>query len=154
RARATLPELVVLLTGPARGYVRAELERHGIPYRHVRPGSRSALARAYHALDAYVVASRQEGGPKSLLESFATGVPLVSTRAGQTTEVAVDGHSALLAEVDDVDALAAAVVRVCVEPDLAQSLRAAGRERAEALSYRRLDERWSALLDTLVNGAR
>src|SRR5262249_51923400 len=43
RARATLPELVVLLTGPARGYVRAELERHGIPYRHVRPGSRSAL---------------------------------------------------------------------------------------------------------------
>ena len=46
RVAEQVPELHVLLTGPARGYVRAGLERLGIPYRHallpdvdaVRPG--------------------------------------------------------------------------------------------------------------------
>ena len=48
---ARIPELVVLLTGPARGYVRRELERLGIPYRHVpprlaRPSSRARTTRS------------------------------------------------------------------------------------------------------------
>ena len=83
RIAVEISELHVLLTGPARGYVRGELERRGIAYRHTVAQSRSELATAYHALDAYVVASRQEGGPKGVLESLAAGVPLVSTRVGQ-----------------------------------------------------------------------
>ncbi|HEU0246189.1 MAG TPA: glycosyltransferase, partial [Gaiellaceae bacterium] len=83
RLRADSPDLFVLLTGPARGFVRRELERIGVPYRHVLARDRAELERAYHALDVYVVASRQEGGPKAVLESMATGVPLVSTRVGQ-----------------------------------------------------------------------
>ena len=35
------------------------------------------------------IASRQEGGPKSILESMATGVPLVTTRAGQAPDLVV-----------------------------------------------------------------
>ena len=35
QVHAEAPGLVVLLTGPARGYVRQELDRLGIPYRHV-----------------------------------------------------------------------------------------------------------------------
>ena len=67
-AHGELERLVVLLTGPARGYVRAELERRGVPYLHRLLPDRDGLTTAYHALDAYVVASRQEGGPKSVLE--------------------------------------------------------------------------------------
>jgi glycosyltransferase involved in cell wall biosynthesis len=70
RLRGSVPELFVLLTGPARGYVRKELERLGVPYRHVLLGSRDELARAYYALDVTLVTSRQEGGPKSVLESM------------------------------------------------------------------------------------
>src|SRR4051794_11876680 len=78
--RDRIPELYVLLTGLARGYVRQELDRIGVPHRHLLLPSRGQLARAYHALDVYVVTSRQEGGPKAVLESMATGVPLVATR--------------------------------------------------------------------------
>ena len=40
-ARQAIPELVVLLTGPARGYVRRELDRRGMPYVHrLLPDSR------------------------------------------------------------------------------------------------------------------
>jgi len=151
RLYSPVPELVVLLTGPARGYVRRELERLGVPYRHSWLSSRPALARAYHALDVYLATSRQEGGPKSLLESLATGVPFVSTRVGQTSEIVVDGQSGLLADVDDIEALAHAVERVRADAALADGLRSAGREQAERFSYPRLDHHWGRLLETLVH---
>jgi glycosyltransferase involved in cell wall biosynthesis len=153
RARPSVPELFVLLTGPARGYVRRGLQGHGIPYRHVPLASRDGLALAYHALDAYVVASRQEGGPKSALESMATGVPLVATRVGQVPELARDGENALLADVDDVEALADAVVRVHGDARLRERLAGAGRPTAEANTDRRLDARWAELLDGFVRRA-
>ena len=55
----------MLLTGPARGYVRRELERLGDPAR-ARAARRRATSsrRAYHALDVCLVTSRQEGGPE------------------------------------------------------------------------------------------
>ena len=144
-------DLVVLLTGPARGYVRSELERRGIAHRHLRIDTRPGLAQAYHALDAYLVASRQEGGPKSVLESLASGVPLVCTRVGQAPEIVEDGRSALLAEVEDADALAGLVLRLHDDEELRRSLRAAGRPAAEALAYDRLDGRWAELLDGFVD---
>src|SRR3954466_1300192 len=97
RVRRSVPELSVLLTGPARGYVRRGLERNEIPYEHRFLRSRFELARAYHALDAYLVTSRQEGGPKAGFESLAAGVPFVTTRVGQAQEMLRDGDDALLA---------------------------------------------------------
>jgi glycosyltransferase involved in cell wall biosynthesis len=152
-ARLRLPELFVLLTGPARGYVRGELERLGVPYRHVRLPSRDDLARAYHALDAYVVTSRQEGGPKSVLESMATGVPLVTTRVGQAPDLVRDGENGLLADVDDVDAIEAGVRRIHDDAALRECFRLAGRPTAEAYADERLDLLWAELLDGFVSRA-
>jgi glycosyltransferase involved in cell wall biosynthesis len=150
RLRETIPELFVLLTGPARGYVRRELERIGVPYEHVLLTSRDELASAYHALDVYLVTSRQEGGPKASFEALAAGVPLVTTRVGQAQELLADDVDALFADVDDVEALAAAVHRVYEDVTLAARLRTAGRTKAEAFSEERLDPRWSELLSGFV----
>jgi len=144
-----ITELFVLLTGPARGYVRRALERANVPYRHVRLPSREELGRAYHALDAYLVTSRQEGGPKSVLEAMATGVPLVSTRVGQAPAIVLDGENGLLADVDDVEALVAAVMRI----HGGASFREAGRTTAEAYADKRLDPLWAELLDGFVSRA-
>jgi glycosyltransferase involved in cell wall biosynthesis len=150
--RLRTPDAFVLLTGPARGYLRGELERVGIPHRHVQL-ARAELSRAYHALDVYLVTSRQEGGPKSLLESMATGVPLVTTRVGQAPDLVADGENGILADVDDADALAAAVQRVHDDAELRDRLRAAGRRTAEAHAEERLDARWAGLLDGFVSHA-
>ena len=144
--RVEIPELFVLLTGPARGYVRRELERAGIPHRHVQLPSRDGLAQAYHALDAYLVTSRQEGGPKSVLEAMAAGAPLITTRVGQAPDIVRDGENGLLADIDDVDALADALIRVHAGVDL----RAAGRATAETYADERLDPKWAGLLDGFV----
>jgi glycosyltransferase involved in cell wall biosynthesis len=152
----SIPDVFVLLTGLARGYVRSELERLGIPHRHVYLRSRDELAHAYHALDVYLVTSRQEGGPKSVLESMATGVPLVTTRVGQAPDLVVDGENGLLSDVDDVHGLAAAVQRVFDDTELRERLGRMGRPTAEAHADERLDGRWAELLEGFVqrNGAR
>jgi glycosyltransferase involved in cell wall biosynthesis len=144
------PELHVLLSGPARGYVRRELDRVGIPYRHTVAESREELARAYHALDAYVVPSRQEGGPKGVLEAMAAGVPLASTRVGQAQDLVEDGRNGLLVDVNDAEALAEALLRLHHDTALRGSLAAAGRATAERYSLERLDPEWDALLGGFV----
>jgi len=153
RLRDVIPELSVLLTGPARGYVRRELERLGIPHDHVVLSSRDDLARAYHGVDVCLVTSRQEGGPKAVLEAMATGVPLVTTRVGQAAELVRDGENGLLADVDDVDALVAAVERVHADGELRARMRAAGRETAEAHAEERLDQLWARLFEGFVRRA-
>lgn len=147
RVAAAVPDVFVLLTGPARGWVRRELARRGIPHTHVLLDGRDGLPAAYHALDAYLVASRQEGGPKSILESMATGVPFVTTAVGQATDLVQDGVNGLVVPVEDDEALAAAVLRVREDSGLVGSLRVAGRETAEANAHAALVPRWSALLD-------
>jgi glycosyltransferase involved in cell wall biosynthesis len=150
RVAAEVDDLHVLLTGPARGYVRRELDRLRIAHTHVLVRDRAELAAAYHALDVYLVASRQEGGPKGVLESMASGVPLVTTRVGQAREIAVDGESALVVDVDDPEAIAHAVARIRGDRALVTSLVATGRATAERYAYERLDTAWDALLRQLV----
>jgi glycosyltransferase involved in cell wall biosynthesis len=146
RLRRVIPGVSVLLTGPARGYVRAELGRLGVPYRHLLLASREELARAYHGVDVCLVASRQEGGPKAALEAMASGVPLVSTRVGQVPEIVVHGENGLLADVDDADALVSGVQRVYEDGEVRARLRSAGRATAEAHAEERLDPLWAELL--------
>jgi glycosyltransferase involved in cell wall biosynthesis len=152
-AHRSLDELVVLLTGPARGYVRAELTRRGIPHVHQLLPTRDGLTTAYRALDAYLVASRQEGGPKSILESMAAGVPLVTTRAGQAPDLVADGVNGILCEVEDAHALAAGLVRIHGDSALVARLRAAGRATAAENSHERLAPRWAALLEGFAERA-
>jgi glycosyltransferase involved in cell wall biosynthesis len=146
RLRPRVPELTVLLTGPARGYVRRELERLDVPYRHVLCRSRAEIAEAYRALDVYLVASRQEGGPKAVLEAMASGVPVVSTRVGQAQELIEDGVNGYLVDVEDDEALAAAALRAYDGP----ALTGAGRTTAERFALEQLDGSWAALLEGFV----
>jgi glycosyltransferase involved in cell wall biosynthesis len=148
-----IPELFVLLSGPARGYVRRELDRLGIPLSHALIPSRDELASAYHAVDVCLITSRQEGGPKAVLESMAAGTPLVTTRVGQAPELVVDGENGLLADVDDLEALIDAVSRIYRDVALGSQLRAAGRPTAEAYADERLDSRWAELLEGFVHRA-
>jgi glycosyltransferase involved in cell wall biosynthesis len=151
--RQTIPELSVLLTGPARGYVRRALARLEVPHDHLVAHTRDDLGRTYRQVDVCLVTSRQEGGPKSVLEAMASGVPVVSTRVGQAAELIRDGENGLLADVDDLDALAEAVGRIHEETTLRDRLREAGRATAEANAEDRLDPLWGRLLEGFVERA-
>ncbi|MBC8324028.1 MAG: glycosyltransferase family 4 protein [Verrucomicrobia subdivision 3 bacterium] len=95
----------VLLSGPARGFVKAGLRARGIPFQHHYPPARAGLLELYHALDLYLMTSREEGGPMALMESMAARVPVVSTAVGMAPDLIVDGVTGGLAASEDVDGL-------------------------------------------------
>jgi glycosyltransferase involved in cell wall biosynthesis len=98
-------EIFVLLTGPARGYVKRRLEGAGIPYIHRFVRKPDDLSFYYRALDLYIVASRIEGGPKALLEGMAAGVPIVTTKVGMAPEIVRDGFNGFIVDVEDANAI-------------------------------------------------
>ena len=93
--------LFILLTGPARGYVKRELDKMNIPYRHKHVDSYLELTDYYRALDVYLVASREEGGPKAILESIASGIPIVTTNVGMAADIITDGTDGYIAPIED-----------------------------------------------------
>ena len=151
RLQGVVPELVFLITGPARGYVKGGLERFGIPYRHVSFADVDAVAQAYQAIDVCLVTSRDEGGPRAVLESMATGVPLVTTRVGQAADLVRHGENGWMVDVDDVDGIVSWTAHVAGAPEAAiDEVRRAGRATAETNSYDALTPRWRELLRGFV----
>jgi glycosyltransferase involved in cell wall biosynthesis len=133
--RERVPELHVLLAGPARGFVREGLERLGIPYRHRFVERYEEIGRLYEALDAYVVPSRQEGGPKGVFEAMAAGVPVVTTRVGQAMDLVRHGENGWLVEPEDAPGLAHWLAHVAARPSELPAVVAAGLETARANDY-------------------
>jgi glycosyltransferase involved in cell wall biosynthesis len=77
--------------------------------------------------------SLDEGFGLPILEAMAAGTPVVASTAGSIPEVA--GDAALLVAHDDVDGLAAALVRVLDDDELCRTLEQAGRRRAEQFTW-------------------
>jgi glycosyltransferase involved in cell wall biosynthesis len=82
--------------------------------------------------------------PLVLMEAMAYGTPVIAARTGSIPDVTVDGESGLLVEPDDAEGLAKAVEALARDPERADRLAAAGRERVEshfdqAQSHRRLE---------------
>jgi glycosyltransferase involved in cell wall biosynthesis len=97
----------------------------------------------YDAHDVLVLSSHTEGFPQVLLEGMARGLPIVSTAVGGIPAVIQDGVNGLLVPARNPPALAGALTRVLVEPDLAARLSAEGSR--SALGFTR-----SAQIEALV----
>ena len=90
---------------------------------HTQLGQLHEILGLYHALDLYLIASRCEGGPLALGESWATGVPVVSTRMGMPADRIEHGNNGLLADNEDAAALAAACTSIIATPALRENIR-------------------------------
>jgi glycosyltransferase involved in cell wall biosynthesis len=151
--RRDVPNLFVLLSGPARGYVMDGLRKQGVPFVHEYLDDARALAPLYHAIDVYLVPSRQEGGPKAVLESMSSGVALVTTRVGQAMDLVDHQRNGWIVDVEDVGALARWTREVLLNGAPSAVLDAA-RATAEANSYERQQPMWERFFDGFVERTR
>lgn len=72
-------------------------------------GNVAEVAPVLQAGDAFVLSSQYEGLPMALLEAFASGMPVISTKVGGVADVVCDGKNGLLVPPGDRAALAAAL---------------------------------------------
>jgi glycosyltransferase involved in cell wall biosynthesis len=77
-----------------------------------------------------VLPSRSEGLPRVVIEAFCRGRGVVGSRAGGIPDLIENGENGLLVEVEDVEGLADALVRVLSDRGLAERLGAQAREDA------------------------
>tara|TARA_B100000161_G_C33557257_1_gene418738 strand:- start:989 stop:1912 length:924 start_codon:yes stop_codon:yes gene_type:complete len=79
--------LQIILTGKRRNYILDELSRREINYKYFEMTSFQNLNELYNILDLYIVSSRYEGGPQSILETAMTRTPIISTDVGIASEI-------------------------------------------------------------------
>jgi glycosyltransferase involved in cell wall biosynthesis len=147
------PEVRFLVVGD--GENRKELEEYagrlGLGQRTVFTGFRSDVPELLSEAAVSVLPSLSEGLSNSLLESMASGVPVVATRVGGNPEVIEHGVTGLLVPLRDSAALAGAVGRVLEDKELAASFGRAGIRRvAELFSMERSVRETQHLYQRLV----
>lgn len=133
---ATLPDARLVLAGPG------ELEKSQMVARHLGIsdaveflGPRYGAAKAAVLSEGWCMAlpSYAEVFPLALLDGYAAGLPVVSTRVGGIPDFVQEGENGLLVEPGDQQGLAAALTRLLTETPLrcrmAEANRRVARER-------------------------
>ena len=109
------------------------------------------LPTLYAASDVVLLTSLNEGTPVALIEAGAAGRAVVATDVGGVRDVVIDGVTGLLARSGDVEQLAAHVLRILGNGDLATSLGSTGREHvARRFTIDRLADDLAALYRQLL----
>ena len=145
--------LVLIGGGPLESQVRAQVARAGLGDRVVITGVRDDVPALLPALDVFVLSSRAEGLPVSLLEAMAAGVPAVSTAVGGVPEVVEDGVTGLLVPPEDVEALWSSMMRLA-DPERRRRFARAGMQRAMRYSGARAWEQVQASYQRVLPGRR
>jgi glycosyltransferase involved in cell wall biosynthesis len=81
--------------------------------------------------DLFVLPSRAEGMPMSLLEALAWGLPVVTTPVGGIPAVVQNGREGFLVEPDDIESLSAAIATLVEDESLRLQMGAQARESAK-----------------------
>lgn len=152
--RTTHPGACMTIAGE--GPLRAELEalarQLGLAQAVCFAGrvEHARMASLYAAADVMLNPSLVDNMPNAVLEALASGVPVVSTRAGGVPYLVQDGVTALLVAPGAPQEMADALRRVLEQPALAASLAAAGRVEAGRYSWTAVRPQLLALYDRLA----
>jgi glycosyltransferase involved in cell wall biosynthesis len=97
----------------------------------VWPGPRQDIPTVLAVSDVFVFPSAyREGVPRVLLEAASMGLPIVTTDSPGCSEVVEDGVNGFRVPARDTEALAEAVLRLIVQPELRQRFGRVSRQRA------------------------
>ncbi|MHB8067759.1 MAG: glycosyltransferase [Desulfobaccales bacterium] len=118
QVRGEIPDLTVLLVGEGarQAHLQALTRELGLQDVVRFLGTRRDIPRILRALDVFVMPSRWEGIPLTLLEAMGYGLPVISTRVGRAPEIVRDGENGRLARVAEPKALAGAILELYREP--------------------------------------
>ena len=131
----------VLLVGPSRGYMENELKKRGVPFKSIGYLKNfKDIGKYYKALDLYLITSRIEGGPKQILEAWASGVPVVATKVGMIPDIVIDEKNVLITNIEDVKNIKDKTIQIITSDRLKEKLVNNGIQSAKNYSWRKISQ--------------
>ncbi|MGH7183387.1 MAG: glycosyltransferase family 4 protein [Nitrospiraceae bacterium] len=151
--QAQVPSARFIVAGS--GSLRRELEilsqelglfnlefRGGVPF--------DAMPELYDEADFYMMAPNLDNMPGTLIECFASGLPVVSTDAGGIPYILTHEQTGLLAGCDDHRALARHALYLWGNQDVAAAIAARAHQHVQEYTWTHVRERWLTLYQELV----
>ena len=154
RVRARYPGATLTLvgTGSEEAALRrlvATLHLSGVTFTGAL--SQAAISELYDAADIYVQTPIVDNMPASLIEAFASGLPVVATRVGGVPALLEHRVHGLLAQSDDDADVAEQIIRLIEHPQTAREMAAAAARTCDAYDAAVVRERWRAVYRSVVS---
>lgn len=148
-------ELELVGDGPLRQQVESLAASLNIASRVHFAGFRSDVAERLADAQLFVLATKWEGFPRSILEAMRAGLPVVASDVGGVRESVRVGETGFIVPARDVDALRDRLQLLLTNPAQRLRMGAAGRERYERrFSLDRLLAETAAVYETVLAEAQ
>ncbi len=112
--------------------------------------SQQRMVELYDQADIYWMSPNIDCMPGSVLEAYAAGLPVIATRAGGVPYLVDDGHTGLLVEPNDHEAMAEAALRLIEDAELARVLTAQARAELARYAGEPIRRQWVELYEQLM----
>lgn len=147
-----LPEARLIVAGD--GSQRAELENlaRTLKLRNVEFIGRVApekMHELYSAADIYLNGSDIDNMPGSIIEAFASGLPVISTDAGGIPYIVSDRETGMLVHRGDYESMAGVAQRLLDDGDLAPRMTSRAHEECNKYLWREVKGEWLKLYHEL-----
>jgi len=123
-------KLILIGDGPLQPRVERFIRRNGLANRVILAGERRDIPEILAASDVFVLPSRWEGLPLTIIEAMMVGLPVVATRVSGVPELVEDGVTGFLVPSGDPQGLAKALQQLLDDEELRRRMGEAGRQRA------------------------
>jgi glycosyltransferase involved in cell wall biosynthesis len=148
RVQASYPEASLVLVGGGSEERRLRVLAARLGLRNVTFAGRvphAEIHRFYAAASIYVQTPVVDNMPGSVIEAFASGLPVVSTRVGGIPVILQDGAHGLLAPHNDDAAVAAHVITLLQNQEQARQLAAAAFASCSEYDWPLVREQWRSI---------
>ncbi|MDM7321945.1 MAG: glycosyltransferase family 4 protein [Gammaproteobacteria bacterium] len=142
--------LYIVGEGPLRGELMRQIVESKLQDRVILVGRVGNVGDWYRAADIYVMSSRFEGFPNTLVEAMAHGLPVVSF-ACETGPASIirDGYDGMLVPPGDVEGLVRALGALMTNHELRRYFGERALEVHKRFSVERIADMWESLFDEL-----
>jgi glycosyltransferase involved in cell wall biosynthesis len=135
-ARVGVPAELLIAGGDwsAPGYperLRIRAHELGVADRIHFENHREDVGAVLSTTDIFVLPSRSDARPRSIIEAMSLGLPVVASDVGGIPSLVRHGQTGLLVPPEDAGALAGAISQLIQSPNLRARMGAAGRQHAE-----------------------
>jgi L-malate glycosyltransferase len=137
--------------GPCENQIRALVQELRVANVHfLGVASRQNIGEYYDRADIFINASCLDNMPVSLLEAFASGLPVITTSPPGMGYLVEHEHTGLLSEPSDAGALAKNVIRVLRDPVLTARLVANAYEESSRYRWSTVRQQWLSIYQILA----